>query len=204
MTRTSGMGGALVVAVAVLAATATGKLLVAVPNPAASTGAFAADLGSLADGDAKAKDLAKRHLLRAGLVRIRRLQAVRDELSEMLGKYEDLKSDDRDKAVPAVRYFEKYGAAEFVAVALENSNPDVLLPALKSLSDLNTKSVLPQVLDALERNNFIQQGYEEASLHIGVVMRLLRLVNKLSGKDYKVGPFDTEGIAAMIKEARKQ
>jgi hypothetical protein len=191
----------------VLAVIIFGMILVAVPSSAAPGKGgtpFAEGLEGLADKDAKTKDLFKRRLLQPGPGQAERLQAVRDELNEMLSKYEDLKSTEKDKAVSAIRYFSKYEAAEYIAVALKNSKEDIIIAAVESLSELKAKSVLPQVLDALERNNFVAEGSETATIHTILVSSLLKLVNKLSDKEYKASPTDTEAIANIIKNARKK
>jgi hypothetical protein len=205
MFRVVAIGSALAASLGVLPLIASGKVLLAAPyRPAKAATPFAESLEGLAAPEVRAKDLARRRLLQMGPDQAHRLHAVRDELSEMLSKSKDLKSADSDKAVPAIRYFEKYGAAEYVALALANSNDSVVITAVKSLSDLNAKSVLPQVLDALKHHNFIKEGSEEATIHEILVASLLRLVNKLSGKEYKASPVDTEAIADIIKDARKK
>jgi hypothetical protein len=193
---------ALLTLTALLGAVVFECVLRAAPTPTPSPTARA--LEDLASKDEKAKRLARECLLRPGPGQISKLKAVRDQLNEMLAMAEDLKSPKRDKAVAAVEYFTNNGAAEYVVLALANPNREAWPAAIEGLSKLNQKSVLPKVLDALEKNNFVQEGSEVATVHRRINTSLIQLVGKLTGKAYKADPLDTEAVDDIIKDARKK
>ncbi len=167
-------------------------------------GSLSKALEDLGAKDVQQRDSARRSLLQAGPGSVGTLQEIRGALAEILSMHADLKSPNGDKAVTAVQYFTKYKAADYVAVALSSANAGALLAAIDGLSVLKAKSVLPEVLNALEKNNFIQEGSEQSTVHQKVVAGLITLLRDLSGREYRAQPDETDKIRSIVEDARKR
>ena len=128
---------------------------------------------------------------------------LRNTLDEIVVMHAKLKGDKKDEAIKSIDYFLKYRASKYIAVALFSSIPDVSIHATKRLAELRDKSVLPDVIRALEKNNRLVIGSEVATLHQNQVVQLVGLINLLTGESFNVkNTDDTQAIKTIVEKAK--
>jgi hypothetical protein len=134
---------------------------------------------------------------------MKKLRQVNSEIGTYLKSYDSLTGSDYVSANKGVQYFYDLRSPKILARGLSNTNAGIQLQSTTYLLECGDPTVLKELIDCLERNNFVQQGSEEATIHQNLLGRLIAAIGKFQGTEYAFSNVhDTKRIADIIQDAR--
>ncbi len=148
------------------------------------TMALIKEIGSLPKDAKKEKESKAQELLKIGRIIIPVLQDqkknIKDEtIIEILTNYDNVMCDDVKRAKKGLEYFHGKKAFDFVALGLENKNMDVQIFSVNLLKEYSPLEAIPYLIEALNKNNFIMSGSENATIHQILKRKLVEIATDM-------------------------
>ncbi|MHC4648706.1 MAG: hypothetical protein ACYTBJ_24890 [Planctomycetota bacterium] len=142
-----------------------------------------------------------------GTAKVEGLHVKRERLEQLYGLLTDPNSNPAS-AHRALEAFVKLGASEVVRESLLNPRKDVpgwdlVITAGEAVTHTKDEKAVPHLICVLERNNYPQEGSEEATIHIIMKRNLLEAIGTVTGLDTRVSDVDNiEEVDRVLSEAR--
>lgn len=116
-----------------------------------------------------------------------------------------LESTNTTEAIKAIQTLGTKKMARPIARALRHPHANVKLAAIMQLAELKDSRVTYDVVEALERHNYVQEGSEEATAHQVIIRRLISLLSDLTETNYKLdNPNNVSRVQEIVKSAKEK
>ena len=119
-------------------------------------------------------------------------------------RLKQLKTGSIKEAIAEIRNLSASKDGNLLCEGLEHKELDVQISVMSKLKGSPDKNLVPKILDYLERNNFVQEGSEIATVHVQLMQIAIAYIEAATGRSMGIKNIDNlKEVSAAITSARK-